>query len=158
MATTITAAAKLRRDKGPASWLVLFLWIAGLLAILMLSACTDSSSEELSEKDAVKGVVREAFAHPDRLCTGLATSQFVETLGGEEKCLADARPLTYSSDRRGEGKGYTLAGTRIQGDTATVKIETPDFGRYDGSLVREGGNWRINAVDYRGVVPRTTSP
>ena len=158
MSVAITAAAKLRgNNKGPARRPALSLWIVGLLAVLMLSACADSSSEELSEKDVVKGVVREAFSHPDRLCTELATSQFVETLGGEEECLAEARHLVDSSDLRGEGEGYTLAETRIQGNTAAVRIETPDFGRYDASLVREGGNWRINAVDYKGVVPRTTA-
>jgi len=156
-ASVTTAAVKLRgNNRGSASRPALFLWLGGLLAVFALGACT-GDPEEGSEKDAVKGVVREAFAHPDRLCDELATPEFVETLGGEEKCLADSRPLVGSDRRREGGKGYVLAETRIEGDTAAVRIETPDFGRYDTSLVREGEDWRISAVDYKGTVPRTTN-
>ena len=94
------------------------------------------------QEDAVKEVVRNAEADPDKLCTGLATRELVEQTGGRKACLK--RPSRGIE----EGEDYTIEKVVVRGERATVEVDVKGTTANDETLtlLKRDGRWRVSGV------------
>ncbi len=94
------------------------------------------------DADAIRDVVRRAEADPDKLCTGLATRELVETTGGRAACLK--RPSRGIQ----EGDDYTIERVEVEGPRATVEVDVKGTTANDETLrmVKRDGRWLVAGV------------
>lgn len=119
--------------------------LAALLAVLALAVggCGGDEGEGGGgDADAVRDVVRQAEADPDKLCTGLATRELVQTTGGREACLK--RPSRGIQ----EGEDYTIEKVEVEGQSAIVEVDVKGTTANDETLrmVKRGGRWLVAGV------------